>query len=67
VIYVFVPGWDTEPVTETLPKPIAVDETQLTEVVTKLIWTAHPGSVITGNEIRRFALSVLTLRRRVRA
>jgi uncharacterized protein YndB with AHSA1/START domain len=43
--YVFVPGWDTEPVTETLPA-IAVDETQLTEVVTKLM-DGHPGSVIT--------------------
>jgi hypothetical protein len=65
VSYVSVPGWDTDVVTETLPRPIGVDETRPTEVVTQLIWTARPGSEITGDEIRRFAVSVLALRRRV--
>lgn len=58
VSYVAVPGWDAQLVTETLPAPITVDKSKLTEAVTKVIWTAQPGSEITENEIRTFTLSV---------
>jgi uncharacterized protein YcnI len=58
VSYVAVPGWNAELVTETLPKPIIVEKTQLTEAVTRVIWTAQPGSEIRENEIRQFTLSV---------
>lgn len=58
VSYVAVPGWDTQLVTETLPKPVTVDKTEITEAVTKVIWTAQPGSEIKENEIRQFTLSV---------
>ncbi len=36
--------------TETIPKPIAVDEARLTEVVTGVIWTASPGSGSQGTK-----------------
>ncbi|QNE47172.1 YcnI family protein [Glaciihabitans sp. INWT7] len=58
VSYVAVPGWDTELVTETLPKPVKEDKTTITEAVTKVIWTAQPGSEIKESEIRQFTLSV---------
>ena len=58
VSYVAVPGWTVELVTTTLPKPVTVDKTKLTEAVTRVIWTAEPGSEIAENEIRRFTLSV---------
>ncbi|MFM9918461.1 YcnI family protein [Lacisediminihabitans sp. H27-G8] len=58
VSYVAVPGWDTELVTETLPKPVKVDKTTITKAVTRVIWTAQPGSEIKENEIRQFTLSV---------
>jgi len=58
VSYVAVPGWDAELVTETLPKPVTVDKAELTTAVTKVIWTAQPGSEIKPEEIREFSLSV---------
>jgi uncharacterized protein YcnI len=58
VSYLAVPGWDTELVTETLPKPVKVAKTTITEAVTKVIWTAQPGSEIKPREIREFTLSV---------
>ncbi len=64
--YLSVPGWDTGPVTETGLKRVTVHKTQLTKAVARVIWTAHPGSEITENEIRQFTFSVLTLRRRAR-
>jgi uncharacterized protein YcnI len=58
VSYFAVPGWDTELVTETLPKAVTVKKATLTEAVTKVIWTAQPGSEITRDELRQFTLSV---------
>jgi uncharacterized protein YcnI len=58
VSYVSVPGWDAQLVTETLPKPVTVEKSTLTEAVTKVIWTAQPGSEIKTEEIREFTLSV---------
>jgi len=61
VSYVAVPGWGAELVTATLPKPVTIGTTKLTEAVTKVIWTAQPGSEITEHEIRQFTLSVGTV------
>ena len=58
VSYLAVPGRDTEPVTETLPKPVTVDKTQITDAVTRVSWAAQTGSVINEDEIRQFTLSV---------
>jgi uncharacterized protein YcnI len=58
VSYLAVPGWDTEPVTETLPKPVTVDKTQISEAVTRVSWTAQTGSETKENEIRQFTHSV---------
>ena len=58
VSYLAVPGWDTALMTETLPRLVTVDKTQITEAVTKVIWTAQPGSEIQANEIRQFTLSL---------
>ena len=58
VSYLAVPGWDTELVTEVLPQPITVDKETLTSAVTRVIWTARPGSEIAEHEFRQFTLSV---------
>jgi uncharacterized protein YcnI len=58
VSYLAVPGWDAELVRTTLPKPVTVANTTLTEAVTKVIWTAQPGSEIAASEIRLFTLTV---------
>lgn len=58
VSYVPVAGWDVSLVTETLPKPIKVDANELKEAVTKVIWTAHPGSEIADGQLQLFSLSV---------
>jgi uncharacterized protein YcnI len=58
VSYLAVPGWDTTLVTQTLPRPVTVDKTQITEAITRVIWTAQPGSEIRANEIRQFTLSI---------
>ncbi|MBG6107232.1 DUF1775 domain-containing protein [Frigoribacterium sp. CG_9.8] len=35
-----------------------VDKTQITEAITRVIWTAQPASEIRANEIRQFTLSI---------
>lgn len=58
VSYVAVTGWDTQLVTETLPKPVKIGENELTEAVTKVIWTAQPGFEIKQHQLQLFPLSV---------
>jgi uncharacterized protein YcnI len=58
VSYVPVAGWSVEVVKETLPKPVKVGTTELKEAVTKVIWTAAPGSEIKAGQLQLFPLSV---------
>ncbi|MGV8884817.1 MAG: YcnI family protein [Microbacteriaceae bacterium] len=58
VRYVPVAGWTTELVRETLPKPVKMGESEITEAVTKVIWTAKPGAQIVAGELQLFPLSV---------
>lgn len=58
VRYVPVAGWTAELVRETLPEPVKVGESEITEAVTKVIWTAEPGSEITAGQLQLFPLSV---------
>ncbi|HEY0258302.1 MAG TPA: YcnI family protein [Lacisediminihabitans sp.] len=58
VSYVPVAGWTTQLVTERLPKPVPVAGNELTEAVTKVIWTAQPGFDIKQGQLQLFPLSV---------
>lgn len=58
VRYVPVPGWTAELVRETLPEPVSTGESEITEAVTSIIWTAEPGSEIATGQLRLFPLSV---------
>ncbi|QYH35864.1 YcnI family protein [Salinibacterium sp. M195] len=44
VRFVPVPGWDAELVRSDLPEPVMVGESEITEAVTSIIWTAQAGS-----------------------
>ena len=58
VSYVPVAGWTTELVTSTLSTPITTDDGTVTEAVTKVIWTAQPGSELTAEQYGVFPLSL---------
>ena len=58
VRYVPVAGWTAELVRETLPEPVTTGESEITEAVTAVIWTAEPGSEIAAGQLRIFPLSV---------
>ncbi|MCA0218133.1 MAG: YcnI family protein [Actinobacteria bacterium] len=56
VSYTPVEGWATELVKETLPEPVVTDDGEVTEAVTKVIWTAEPGSELTAEQYGLFPL-----------
>ena len=58
VSYVPVPGWRIDTVTETLPKPVKITGGEITKAVTKVTWTAQPGSEIAAGQLQLFPLSV---------
>ncbi len=58
VSYVPVSGWTAELITSTLSTPITTDDGTVTEAVTKVIWTAQPGSELTSAQYGVFPLSV---------
>ena len=58
VSYVPTPGWTTELVRTTLPTPATVNGAEITEAVTRVIWTAEPGHQITAGQLQAFQLSV---------
>jgi uncharacterized protein YcnI len=58
VSYVPVPGWTTDVITSTLPKPVKIGENEIKEAVTRVIWTAQPGSEIKAGQLQLFPLSV---------
>ncbi|TBN57080.1 DUF1775 domain-containing protein [Glaciihabitans arcticus] len=58
VRYVPVAGWTTELVRETLPEPVKVGESEITEAVTSVVWTADAGSGIEAGQLAIFPLSL---------
>jgi uncharacterized protein YcnI len=58
VRYVPVAGWTAELVRETLPKPVTVGDTTVTEAVTSVVWTADAGSEIGAGQLQLFPLSL---------
>ncbi|MBG6053854.1 uncharacterized protein YcnI [Salinibacterium sp. CAN_S4] len=58
VRYVPVAGWTAELVTETLPEPVTIGESSITEAVTSVVWTADAGSEIVAGQLQLFPLSV---------
>jgi uncharacterized protein YcnI len=58
VSYVPVAGWTAELVRSTLPAPVEVGETTITEAVTSVVWTAQPGSEIESGQLRVFPVSL---------
>lgn len=58
VSYVPVPGWTTELVRTTLPEPVTIGDSEITEAVTQVIWTASAGSEVAAGQLQLFPLSV---------
>jgi uncharacterized protein YcnI len=58
VRYVPVAGWSAELVTTTLPEPVSVGESTVTEAVTSVVWTADAGSEIGAGQLQLFPLSL---------
>ena len=58
VRYVPVPGWTAELVKTTLPEPVTMGESTVTEAVTSVVWTADAGSEIGSGQLQLFPLSV---------
>ena len=58
VRFVPVPGWSAELVSTTLPEPVTVGESTITEAVTSVVWTADAGSEIAEGSLQLFPLSV---------
>ena len=58
VRYVPVAGWSAELVTSTLPEPVKVGESTITEAITSVVWTAAPGSEIGAGQLQLFPLSL---------
>jgi len=44
VRFVPVPGWDAELVRSELPEPVMIGESEVTQAVTSIVWTAQSGS-----------------------
>jgi len=57
VAVVPVAGWDTEIVTSTLPEPVEIGETTVTEAPTSIVWTAT-GDGLGDGELGLFPFSV---------
>lgn len=58
VRYRAVPGWTAQAVTEKLPAPVRSADTELTEAVTSVTFTAESGTRIGPGEFAEFDLSV---------
>lgn len=58
VSYVPVAGWTTQLVRETLPTPVEVGGTTVTEAITTVVWTAAAGQGISNGQLQVFPLSL---------
>ena len=53
-----VPGWSAEIVRETLPDPVTVGDTTITEAATRIVWTADAAAGIRDGELGLFPVSL---------
>jgi uncharacterized protein YcnI len=58
VSYIPVAGWTAELNEEKLATPVKVGESEITDAVTSVTWTADDGSEITPGQLQLFSLSV---------
>lgn len=58
VAYQPVPGWTGRVVTGPLPKPARIDGATVTEAPTSVVFTAQPGTRLSGGQFQDFTLSV---------
>lgn len=58
VSYVPVVGWTTQVVTSKLATPVKVPGNEITDAVTKIVWTAQPGYEIKQNQLQLFPVSL---------
>jgi uncharacterized protein YcnI len=57
VTYQPLPGWTAAVVTESLPKPVVIGGTTVTEAPTRIVWTANAGMQITEGQFQQFVVS----------
>lgn len=53
-----VAGWSAELVRETLPEPVTIGDTTITEAVTRIVWTADAGTGLRDGELGLFPVSL---------
>lgn len=53
-----VPGWTAQENMITLPKPVNMDDENVTQAVGSIVWTASPGGGIEPGQFEEFAISV---------
>jgi|GEM_PF-346072 len=53
-----VPGWTGQIITGTLPGPVSINGTTLTEAPTTIVYTANPGVEIAPKQFQQFIVSV---------
>jgi uncharacterized protein YcnI len=58
VSYQPVAGWTATVVDGRLPKPATVNGTPVTEAPVRIVWTADPGTELSGGQFQDFVLSV---------
>jgi uncharacterized protein YcnI len=58
VSYVPVPGWTAELTRTALPEPVMIGDTELTQAVTEVTWTADPGHEVGDGQLQLFPLSL---------
>ncbi|WP_223199169.1 YcnI family copper-binding membrane protein [Solihabitans fulvus] len=51
-----IPGWTAKVATAPLPKPVHQNNSDVTEAVTTITWTANPGTQIAPGEFLRFSM-----------
>ncbi|VXB60411.1 YcnI family protein [Frigoribacterium sp. 9N] len=57
VSYEPLPGWTTEVTTNTLPEPVELDGTTITEAPTQVTWTAEGDTQIAPGQFQQFVIS----------
>lgn len=57
VSYQPTPGWSTEVTTSTLPEPVELDGTTITEAPTQVTWTAEGDTQIAPGQFQQFVVS----------
>ena len=57
VSYQPTPGWTTEVITETLPKPVTIGDNEITEAAARIVFTADAGGGIAPGQFQLWTVS----------